>query len=105
MKKEFQAETTTILKVNGFYKIRTLWRHAEDHHRKAINAGRKNESLSKMKTTSMKTGKDLFQTSLALGLFKSSSLAQCPNNNNPYGNINNLNPGQTSTVFCMFGGK
>ena len=59
----------------------------------------------KMKTTSMKTGKDLFQTSLALGLFKSGSLAQCPNNNNPYGNINNLNPGQTSTVFCMYGGE
>ena len=53
----------------------------------------------------MKTGKDLFQTSLALGLFKSGSLAQCPNNNNPYGNINNLNPGQTSTVFCMYGGE
>lgn len=52
----------------------------------------------------MKTFINALKTALALCWFASSSLAQCPNNNNPYGFISNLNPGQTSTVFCMYGG-
>ena len=35
----------------------------------------------------------------------SHAFSQCPNNNNPYGIISNLNPGQTSTVYCMYGGE
>ena len=31
--------------------------------------------------------------------------AQCPNNNSPFGTINSLAPGQTSTVYCMYGGE
>lgn len=38
-------------------------------------------------------------------LFASSANAQCSNNNSPYGFISSLNPGQTSTVFCMYGGE
>lgn len=33
------------------------------------------------------------------------AIAQCPDNNTPYGSINTLAPGQTSTVFCMYGGE
>jgi hypothetical protein len=31
--------------------------------------------------------------------------SQCANNNIQYGNISGLSPGQTSTVFCMYGGE
>lgn len=33
------------------------------------------------------------------------ALAQCPNNNTPYGFISSLSPGQTATVYCMYGGE
>ena len=40
-------------------------------------------------------------TVFAIGI----SNAQCPNNNSNYGFISSLSPGQTQTVFCMYGGE
>ncbi|TNE70781.1 MAG: hypothetical protein EP333_09890, partial [Bacteroidetes bacterium] len=53
----------------------------------------------------MKTTITSIVSFLFLSLIGTYSYGQCSNNNSPYGNISSLNPGQTSTVSCMYGGE
>ena len=53
----------------------------------------------------MKTLYNYFYVALTFVFFSTFASAQCANNNSPYGSIGNLSPGQTGTVFCMFGGE
>jgi hypothetical protein len=53
----------------------------------------------------MKTYINLLKTTFALIWITSNVMAQCPNDNSAYGTISSLAPGQTSTVYCMYGGE
>ena len=53
----------------------------------------------------MKTYIILLKMTFALIWITSNVMAQCPNDNSPYGTISSLAPGQTSTVYCMYGGE
>lgn len=54
----------------------------------------------------MKTSTQIKVIAIIVGiLLLFTGRAQCPNNNTQYGSINNLSPGQTATVYCMYGGE
>lgn len=53
----------------------------------------------------MRTVYNTLYVALSMIFFSAVASAQCANNNSPYGSIANLQPGQTGTVYCMYGGE